>query len=196
MRRIASRSLVIMFSVALAGCANFNFAVPLDRQIGGAPALVQSNGLIALVITAELQAAKWIYKNCAGGDDNCGVPIPLGDPIVHYSKQMLAGFYRELRVTPSIEKVDEAKLFITPTLRHFERGIPVSTNLPKFFSMGIEWRVTDPSGKILLLDTVIGEGSGTGAAYGEYINPVLGKLFQDVFTKSRARLVPVLTQSK
>jgi hypothetical protein len=66
------------------------------------------------------------------------------------------------------------------------------------YTLVLEWRVTDAKGSTVLLDTVIGEGTGAGgnafSAHDQAIK-IFKALMDDTFAKSRALLTPALAHS-
>lgn len=188
MSKFVIASLLLIIISGAIGCGTR--AVPMNMQVGGTTASSPQNGEVALVVTPELKAASWDFLKC--GND-CA--IALGEPIIHYSKQLLGGFYKDVKVLNSVGVGAEAQLFITPTLRHIERGTGGLAGARMVANMGIEWRVIDQSGKTIFLDTIVGEGVGTmgnAFTFNAHFNDVLGKMFDDIFTRSRSRLSPVL----
>jgi hypothetical protein len=171
----------------LAACAQESL-FQMDLVLTPPPAALPSNNAIVLVVTPEL-------KSLSDPKTDANIQnARLGDAIIRYSDQMLRSISAQVQQTdPGGQTAVKGRFFVTPTEKRYELMV---SGREIISTMALEWRVLDTAGKTIFLDTVVGEGTRTagfwGAPVAEYQESV-GRMLQDVFTKSRARLAPVLS---
>jgi hypothetical protein len=186
--RSLTRCLCLISMVLLSACATS--MVPMDLTLMAPPPTIPSANRVTLVVTPEL-------KSLTESSLDQGVAkSTVGDAIIHYSDQMLRTISTDVQRIDGAQGSASGRFFVTPAMKRYESSHGTFTWEETIKTLVLEWRVTDISGKTIYLDTVVGEGRGTlGNAFvaADRNKEIVGRLLQDVFTKSRARLVPVLS---
>jgi hypothetical protein len=188
------RLLAIALALATAPAAS---ALAQDAQAPAAapattpsPAPATSKMRVALVVTDELRSSKWGEKSWGGKGVN-----NLSDAVVSHSTAMLSDMGADVRPATATDKIDGVQYYVTPVIKRAEQSIGMFAWSKDRYTLALEWRVTDDKGSTVLLDTVVGEATGTGGnafTAHDHAIKIFKDLMDDTFTKSRTLLTPVL----
>lgn len=151
--------------------------------------------LVAIVVTPELKAAKWnrewgeIITGGKSVDD-------IADAITGQTQTMLTAMGFNSKIVAPSDKLDGARFYLTPNVKQSQETTAVFAFSKVSDTMVVEWRVTDPGGGTLLLNSVV--GTGTSAAGNMFTahdeaKTRFQRLMEDLFGKSKTLLAPVLT---
>ena len=112
---------------------------------------------VDLQISQELRNAQGIQE--AMGDTYI---IPLGELLVLNSKNLTNTLFTSFVVTEksSPSKKKEADAILIPRMVDFQRDRPNKVEDKQRTMIVYEWTLKDPRGKVIWLDTIIGEGIG------------------------------------
>ncbi len=147
---------------------------------------------VALVVSDELKSSKWGEKSWGGKGVN-----NLSDAIVSHTTAMLGDMGAEVRTATPSDHIDGVQYYVTPVIKRAEQALGMFAWSKDRYTLALEWRVTDVKGSTVLLDTVVGEATGTGGntfTAHDHAIAIFKDLMDDTFTKSRTLLTPVLVR--
>ena len=146
---------------------------------------------VALVITPELRAEQW--KSTRGDQ----VTARVGEPLAIYAEKMLRSISSDVTVVRDAADAPAADFIVVPRPPRIEHASELWAHQQQTFTMALEWRVTGRDGRVLLQDTVVGEGRdnvGTSISHLRRLGDTFRLAMDDVFRKSRSRVAPVITR--
>ena len=104
----------------------------------------------------ELREAKWV-KNRMGDT----YILPLGSVLALNAEKVARAVFRRVEVgSPSQEISKEVNAVLTPAVVDIKRNAPMSIFSDQTTSVFLEWKLQDPRGEMIWVDTIVGEGTG------------------------------------
>lgn len=176
---------IILFTILLfSGCTHM-FEQPI-HEINSEPIDSKINLSVGLFLSDDFRNAK--YERESMGDTWI---IPIGENLTHHSVQLMERVFDQsviLEEDLNNIKNTKAKYVMAPELLFFDWAFGVSAFSESKISLGVEWKLTDISGKVVWVETVNGVGTGkqgnmfTGDDHME-IN--VKRALQDLFNNSQ-----------
>jgi len=163
------------------------------------PAAAQSppatRSLVAIVVTQPLKDAKWNRE--WGAMFTGGKKVNnLADAITGQTQAMLTDMGLDSKVVDPADKPDGVRFYLTPNIKQAQQTTGVFAFSRVSDTLVVEWRVTNPAGDTLLLDTVVSAGeSAIGNVFTADGESKLRfqRLMDDFTAKSKTLLTPALT---
>jgi hypothetical protein len=151
--------------------------------------------LVAIVVTQQLKDARW---NREWGEWITGGRRvnDLADAITGQTQTMLTAMGYDSKVVDSTDKLDGARFYVTPIITQNQQTSALFALSRVTDTIVLQWRVADPAGGTLLLDTVTGVGEsaeGNTFTAGSEARLRFKRVMDDLFAKSQTLLAPVIT---
>ena len=150
--------------------------------------------LVAIVVTQQLKSAHW---NREWGEWITGGKQvnDLASAISGQTQVMLTAMGYDSKVVGETDELDGARFYVTPIITQNQQTSAVLAFSRVTDTIVLQWRVADPNGGTLLLDTVTGVGEsaeGNTFTAGSEARLRFHRVMDDLFAKSKTLLTPVL----
>lgn len=164
------------------GCGGGIFYDQPIHEINLSPINQNLNIHIGLVMTDEYRNAKWEKNN---------IILPVGENLSHHTELLMKRVFThpafsKATQNPSFDST--IKYIMKPKVAFIERSLGVTAFSEARTSVGVEWKITDLSGKAVWVETIKGLGVGTGGnlfTYKGNQREILQMALQDLFEKTQ-----------
>lgn len=152
---------------------------PPKTAFTGYPLPGRVNMRVGLNLTSELCASKWRKEAWV---------IPIGGALCQNTEALAQHVFREVvhldSTNAASRRVDAV---LTPKLAYLNRTLGATSMGESITAVKVEWRLTEPGGKLIWVDTIGGEGRGsTGWTAPE--KPLQAAL-EEMLTRSQAAML-------
>ncbi len=179
----------IIIILSVSGCTHM-YNQPL-HQINLSPINEKVDLSIGLVITNEFRNAKWEKKSSMGETWT----LPVGENLVYHTERLIKRVFTHsvnLGESENSKQNTKIKYVLKPKVGFVKYSFGVTAFSDAKTSIGVEWNLSDISGKTAWVETVNGVGIGPAGNIitgDEYMRKRLKMALQDLFEKTQKAML-------
>jgi hypothetical protein len=173
----------IVLLVCLGVACTHTYAVP-DISLARHQSADKIPIRVGLVLTQEFTEAKW-EKHRLGDTFR----IEVGPKLAKGVDEMTSLLFLNALSVPEVEKIPRSSVnaVLIPRVLFIERALGASAWGESVLSIGIEWRLEDTAGRLIWIDSVVGEGrveTGSGFTHSRNTETQIRLALEDLFGKA------------